>query len=202
MIDVYHLHRLTVDEYDYALSEILPVLERCRDEGKIRYFGISESTSKDRDHAALETASADGIFDVLMTGCNFFNQGSRENVFPQAIKNDIAIEIMGSARGPYSRPDLLRNEVARLITDGSLSPDGVDVDDALGFLVGSDHAPTLAEAAYRFARYEPGVHVVLVGTGDITHLEENIASLHRGPLPDDDLARLRATYGHLRVTRG
>ncbi len=202
MIDVYHLHRLALSEYDYAISEIFPVLERCREEGKIRFFGVSESTSQDADHAMLARAAAEGDFDVIMTGFNLFNQGARTRVFPDTIRNNIAVEIMGAARGPYSNPELLRAAVRQLIADGKLVHDSVDPRDPLGFLVGPGHAATLAEASYRLARYEPGVHVVLVGTGDVDHLEQNILSMQRGPLPDDDLDLVRERFGHLRVTRG
>lgn len=202
MIDVYHLHRLTIDEYDYTMSEIVPVLERCRAQGKIRFFGLSESTSRDGEHLALTHAAKDNYFDVMMTGFNLFNQGAIANLFPLTIENDIAIEIMGSARGPYSRPDRLRAEVDRLVSAGLLSAESLDLDDPLGFLIGEGHASTLAEASYRLTRYEPGVHVVLVGTGNVAHLEENIVSLNKGPLPEEDRRKVHELFGHLRVARG
>jgi L-galactose dehydrogenase len=201
MIDVYHLHRLTLAEYDYAIAEILPVLDEYRDQGKIRFIGMSESTSTDANHQALERAAIDNNFDVMMTGLNFFNQGSCENVLPLTIKNDIAVEIMGSARGPYSNPVKLREETAKLIASGELSDEGIDLENPLGFLLGDGHAGSLAEASYRLTRYEPGVHVVLVGTGNVNHLEENIVSLHKGPLPVEDRDRARELFGHLRVSR-
>ena len=201
MIDVYHLHRLALSEYDYAMAEIFPVLERCRDDGKIRFFGISESTSQDASHGALARVAHDGFFDVLMTGYNMFNQGARESVFPDCIGHNLAVEIMGAARGPYSHLELLRATVRNLVDERQLDRNLIDLDDPLGFLIGPDHAATLAEASYRLARYEPGVHVVLVGTGNVAHLEQNILSMHRGPLPDGDLSLIREHFGHLRVTR-
>jgi L-galactose dehydrogenase len=55
----------------------------------------------------------------------------------------------------------------------------------------------MIEAAYRFARHEPGVDVVLFGTGDAAHLRSNIASLLKPPLPDADREKLKALFGHL-----
>jgi L-galactose dehydrogenase len=55
----------------------------------------------------------------------------------------------------------------------------------------------MIEAAYRFARHEPGVDVVLFGTGDAAHLRSNVASLLKPPLPDADRAKLAALFGHL-----
>jgi aryl-alcohol dehydrogenase-like predicted oxidoreductase len=53
---------------------------------------------------------------------------------------------------------------------------------------------SLQDAAYRFCRYEPGLHVILSGTGNAAHLESNIASLTRPPLPESDVARLRKVF--------
>jgi L-galactose dehydrogenase len=200
-IDVFHLHRVTADEYDYSVAELVPALAQMRDDGLIGYLGVSESTSGDGEHLALQRVVADDCWDVLMTGFNFFNQGARETVFPQSIAKNIAVEIMGSARGPYSRPAVLRELVGTLVESGQLAPEGIDLDDPLGFLIGPDGAADLAEAAYRFTRYEPGVHVVLIGTGSVAHLEDNVRSLHNGPLPADALAHLARLFGALRVTR-
>ena len=55
----------------------------------------------------------------------------------------------------------------------------------------------MIEAAYRFVRHEPGVDVVLFGTGDAAHLKTNVASLLKPPLPEPDRAKLVALFGHL-----
>ncbi len=56
---------------------------------------------------------------------------------------------------------------------------------------------SVIDAAYRFVRHEPGVDVVLFGTGDREHLRSNIASILKPPLPDADRARLADLFGHL-----
>jgi aryl-alcohol dehydrogenase-like predicted oxidoreductase len=38
------------------------------------------------------------------------------------------------------------------------------------------------------------LHVILSGTGNAAHLESNIASLTRPPLPESDVARLRKVF--------
>jgi len=67
----------------------------------------------------------------------------------------------------------------------------------LDFLVRDGGATSLQDAAYRFCRHEPGVHVVLSGTGNLSHLESNVASLGRGPLPPEDVARLREMFARV-----
>jgi hypothetical protein len=70
--------------------------------------------------------------------------------------------------------------------------------DPLGFLVHPGGAQNMIEAAYRFARHEPGVDVVLFGTGDAKHLRSNVASLLKPPLPEADRVKLAALFGHLK----
>jgi aryl-alcohol dehydrogenase-like predicted oxidoreductase len=70
--------------------------------------------------------------------------------------------------------------------------------DPLGFLVHAGGASSITDAAYRFARHEPGADVVLFGTGDQQHLRTNIESLLKPPLPEADRARLAELFGHLR----
>jgi aryl-alcohol dehydrogenase-like predicted oxidoreductase len=55
----------------------------------------------------------------------------------------------------------------------------------------------MIEAAYRFARHEPGVDVTLFGTGDSAHLKANVAALLKPPLPQGDRDKLGKLFGRL-----
>ena len=59
-------------------------------------------------------------------------------------------------------------------------------------------ASSVTDAAYRYVRHEPGVDVVLFGTGDADHLKANITSILKPPLPEADRTKLRALFSHLR----
>jgi aryl-alcohol dehydrogenase-like predicted oxidoreductase len=196
VVDVYHLHRVRPEDYQYAVTEIVPELLALRDEGKIRFLGISESTGKDARHTMLSRAVQDDVWDVVMTGFTFFNQSARDVLFPTAIEKDIAIEIMASARSYFSRPEQLVEEIGRLVDDGVIGRDDIDPADPLGFLTDSG-VQSLTEASYRFVAHEPGVHVVLVGTGNPAHLEENVRALSSGPLPLEVTKQLVSLFGHL-----
>ncbi len=131
-----------------------------------------------------------------MTGFTFFNQSARNVLFPAAIEKDIAIEIMASARSCFSRPEQLAQEVGRLVDAGMMSRDDIDPTDPLRFLADVG-VRSLTEASYRFVAHEPGVHVVLVGTGNPTHLEQNARALSAGPLPPAVTKQLTSLFGHL-----
>lgn len=197
VIDVYHLHGVTKKDYDYCETELLPELQRLRALGKIRHLGITERNSSDSSHAMLERALKDDYWDVVMVGFNLFNQSARDTVFPATIASDIAVEVMASARNQFSRPELFAAELTRLVDEGLVTMDGFDRDRPLAFLDALGEPASLTDASYRFASHEPGVHVVLVGTGNVDHLEENIRAFSEGPLPADVRELFVTMFGHL-----
>jgi L-galactose dehydrogenase len=196
-IDVYHLHGVGDGEYAACVSELVPQLERLRDEGMIRFLALSERFGADAGHTMLQRAVEDDCWDVMMVGFNPLNPSARDRVFAVTRETDVAIEVMFAVRRALSRPDELSRVAGELVEQGRIDGDDVDVKDPLGFLVHEGGAASVVEAAYRFSRHEPGCHVVLTGTGSVDHLEENVRSINAPPLPSADLERLRSLLGHL-----
>ena len=97
---------------------------------------------------------------------------------------------MFAVRNIFSRPDRLAATMRELADAGQL-PHGSRQPDPLGFLVHEGGASSLIDAAYRFVRHEPGVDVVLFGTGG-AHLRSNIDSILRPPLPKPTCKSRRA----------
>lgn len=194
-IDILHLHGVQPQHYERAVEEYLPVLERAQSAGKIRFLAISEIFGRDPGHAMLPRAIDDGRFDVVMVGFNLLNPSARERVFRTAIENDVGTLIMFAVRRALSQPDELVRVCADLEKKGIFPAGTLDPNDPLGFLVREGGAQSLVEAAYRFCRHEPGAHVVLTGTGNPDHLEANIEAIEKGPLPPEDLARLKDLFG-------
>ena len=193
-IDIYHLHAVVLEDYAYLLSEIVPVLHRLRDQGKIRFIGITERFGADTQHAMLRRALRDDVWDVMMVGFNLLNQSARERIFAQTIERDIGVLIMFAVRRALSRPERLAQVIKELIESGQLDPADIDREDPLGFLVHEGGAVNVTDAAYRFCRDEPGAHVILSGTGNPAHLQANLASFERPPLPVEDRRRLERLF--------
>jgi aryl-alcohol dehydrogenase-like predicted oxidoreductase len=63
--------------------------------------------------------------------------------------------------------------------------------DALKPLVEEAGISSLSELAYRYARHQCGMDIVLTGTGDPEHLRENIAAALAPALPAEVIERLR-----------
>ena len=100
------------------------------------------------------------------------------------------------------RSDGARRVVTGLIEEGILDPGSVDGLAPLGFLLEDGGSATLSEAAYRFARHEPGAHVVLTGTGSTDHLAENVAAINGPPLPLEHQKRLQELFGQIDSVSG
>jgi len=193
-IDIYHLHGVILQDYDYYYSEIVPTLLELRDQGKIHYIGITERFNPDPNHSMLERALQDDIWDVMMVGFNILNQSARHRVLVKIIEKNIGILIMFAVRLALSRPQRLKECIDELIEKKQLNPNEIDRSDPLGFLIHEGGAVNLVDAAYRFCRYEPGTHVILSGTGNLDHMKANIESILRTSLPENDLTKLKSIF--------
>jgi aryl-alcohol dehydrogenase-like predicted oxidoreductase len=198
-IDVYHIHGVEPREYDYAKREVLPVVQKLREEGKIRFIAISEAFVDDMTHAMLARALPENHWDVVMAGFNILNQSARREVFPRTIAANVGTLVMFAVRKAFSQPKRLR-EVCRELRKKKLI-DAAD-DEPLAFLLNDGAASSYVEAAYRFCRHEPGAHVILTGTGSAEHLKENIESINKPPLPEDAVKRLREIFKRVDCVTG
>lgn len=195
-IDIFHLHGVRDQDYDYAVNEIVPVLHRLRDQGKIRFLGITENFGSETTHAMLRRAVQDDYWDVMMVGFNLLNQTARTTVFPATQAKQIGVLIMFAVRRALSDLATLRATLDSLIAAGQVDPTDLD-EPPLSFAHGPGIAASLTEAAYRYCRYEPGAHVILSGTGNVAHLAENARALQQPPLPADVTARLNRIFARV-----
>ena len=196
-VDIYHLHGLSPTAYDRAMSEIVPALLREKEKGKFRHLAVSETGPRDTEHKMLERAVEEPLFEVVMLAFHMMCQNARKPVLERAQANRVGTLCMFAVRNVFSRPGLLEKTIADLIAEGKLPRTLADNKDPLGFLVHQGGAESIVDAAYRFARHEPGIDVVLFGTSSIDHLRSNITSILRPPLPAVDVQKLYALFGHL-----
>ena len=201
-VDVLHLHGVRAADYDHCVAELVPALFTLRDAGKIRFLGITEAFGPDPGHEMLMRAVHDDCWDVMMVGFNLLNQSARERVFPVTQTKNIGVLDMFAVRRALANPDALKELVADLARQGLLDGRDVDKDDPLGFVLEGAVAASIPDAAYRFCRYEPGIHVVLSGTGSVAHLEANAASLSAPPLPAEVTERLRRLFADIDSVSG
>jgi hypothetical protein len=82
---------------------------------------------------------------------------------------------MFAVRSIFADPPRIAREMRYLAEKGLVEKWLGETDDPLGFLVHPGGASNVIEACYRYVRHEPGVDVVLFGTGNVEHLRTNVA---------------------------
>jgi aryl-alcohol dehydrogenase-like predicted oxidoreductase len=196
-VDVYYLHALTVPRFKQAMEIIVPALLREKEKGKFRFLGVTEAPTVELDHAGAQMALPTDVFDATMIGFQLLHQNARELVFPITRKMNIGTVLMFVVRNIFADPEHLRVTFRRLGQEGKVPAAIAEKDNPLDFLLHGAGAKSLVEAAYRFARHEPGVDVVLFGTGNPSHLRENIAAITAPPLPPADVELAKKLLGGL-----
>ncbi len=196
-IDVFNLHGVEAKDYDYALDTLAPVLDAQKRKGKIRHIGVTENPIVDFSNEMLKRALRDPVWEVFMVGFHMMHQGARGNVFAHTQVQGVGTLLMFAVRSIFADPPRIAREIKELAAKGLVDASLGATDDPLGFLVHEGGAANLIDAAYRYARHEPGVDVVLFGTGNAAHLKSNVASLLKPPLPQADRAKLTTLFGHL-----
>jgi aryl-alcohol dehydrogenase-like predicted oxidoreductase len=201
-VDVFNLHGIEPQEYEYAINTIAPALDDEKRKGKIRHIGITENPITDHTNEMLDQAKRDDVWEVYMVGFHMLHQGARRNVFPITRAKGVGTLLMFAVRSIFADPPRIARELRALAEKGLVDKSLAESDDPLGFLVHDGGAESITEAAYRYVRHEPGVDVVLFGTGNAEHLRANIAAINKPPLPDADRAKLDKLFGHLAVGIG
>ncbi len=201
-IDIYHLHGLRPEQYDYYYQEIAPALLDLRQAGLIRFLGLTEHWNGDLQHQMLQRALQDDVWDVIMVGFNLLNQSARATVLPAARQKDIGVLIMFAVRLALSQPAKLRSTIQALLESGEIEAGAIDSENPLGFLLADGAAVSVPDAAYRFCLAEAGAHVILSGTSQPQHLAANLASFERPPLPAQYIARLKDIFRNVRSVTG
>lgn len=167
-IDILHLHAVTPAQYPKAVRRILPELLKLVEEGKLRAIGLTEGFLSDPGHQMLQAAARHAHFDILMAGFNFLNPAAAESIFPAAHRADLGVIGMFAFRGVGATGST--KQMRELLEEAG--------------------AESLADLAYRFARQQVGMQVVLTGTGDAAHLRRNVAAASAPPLPASVIDRL------------
>lgn len=187
------LSRMNTDRLDLVQFHISPSpatlaeddavaeLEVLRDEGKIRFLGISGTLPHLPDQIAM------GVFDAFQIPYSAVEREHEELISAAAGAGAGTIIRGGVARGlPEPRPDYPEQYQAMLKARRE-SFEEVDLSDLLG-----DATPM--ELMLRFTISHPDMHTTIVGTKNPEHLAANIAAAEKGPLSDELYADLKARF--------
>lgn len=161
-----------------AEEDVIATLDELRQEGKVRFIGMSGVLPFLDDHLALE------VFDTFQVPYSLV-QPEHGDFITQAGAAGAGVLVRGAAgRGvPAGRTGPLRK-----------NPEfGTNWDRVAGVAADSGIPPI--ELTLRYALGHDGVSSLLVGTSDVKHLASNVEAASKGPLPRDLHDRLRSALG-------
>jgi aryl-alcohol dehydrogenase-like predicted oxidoreductase len=196
-VDIFHFHAVNPMAYDHHRDALAPALVRLKEQGKVRHIGITETGPNDPEQKMLTRAIQDDPWEVIMLAYSLMNQGARRKIFPTTERRGIGTLLMFVVRNIFSNAAYRRDIAAKLVEQGQLDASILSDGDPLGFLMSEGAAESITDAAYRYARHEQGVDVVLFGTGNKDHVKANVESILRPALPAPVIERLHRSFGHL-----
>ncbi len=188
-IDLYQLHNPTVDVIERGA--VWEVLERAKQAGKIRHYGVSINTMEE-GIAAVK----DGRAETIQVEYNLLAQEPAEKIFPLAHQANIGIIARvplrrGILTGKMTVADEQRfqgEDLRARSFKGEAFVKELAKADELRFLVHGG-AKTLGQAAIAFCIAHPAVSVVIPGARNAEQMRENAAAADI-EIPTADLARI------------
>ena len=196
-VDVFHFHAVHPTAYDFHHDDLAPALVKLKEQGKVRHVGITETGPNDPEQKMLARATREAPWEVVMLAYSLMNQGARHKIFPVTQRRGVGTLLMFVVRNLFSNAAYRRDVFAGLVEQGHLPRSILSEADPLGFLLAEGGAESITDAAYRYARHEQGADVILFGTGNKDHVQDNVASILRPPLAAPIIERLHASFGHL-----
>jgi len=153
--DLFQVHNLV------NLESHLRLLRRRKEEGAIRYVGVT--TSHGRRHRELEALLRNESLDFAQLSYNIANRAAEERLIPLALERGVAV----IANRPFQRGHLMDRYQAEKLPDWK---------EEVG-------ARNWAEFFLKFIISLPGVTCAIPATSQVAHMKENMGALE-GPLPD------------------
>lgn len=200
-IDVFLGHGIrTLESLDRFMTDgCYEAMVRLREQGKVRFLGISELSEGDGTHEILQQAVPTGAFDVVMLTINLTLQTAEESVIPLCRRHDVGTVVMmplnqaSRTCGLVSLPAALEL-IRRYIAAGQLpnEPPWTDAD-VLDFL----EPYPIPEAALRYVLAHD-ISTCCVGMRSPERLQANLRAIDPPYLDDARLTRLRELFGRIR----
>lgn len=178
-IDLLQFHLVTPDIYQKVTESLIPVVENLRREGKFRFLGITESTSRDKCHDMLGMALEDDVFDSIMLAYGPANRAAEKDILDKAANKGVGVICIASVRQMLGTPARKGNYTAGV---GKPSRDmfcSIWNQDA-GNSTTAPRDISNPALAYKYSISHPAVSTVLTGTTDMEHLMNNALAVLGG----------------------
>lgn len=208
-VDIFHLHNaITTNGGGESLSaaqvlnEVVPAFEKLREQGKLRFPGITAVGDTSALHQVIDSRS----FFSAQVSYNMLNPSAAEHLpqnypaqdygrlFDHTLAAGVGVVGIRVLAGGALSGVAERHPIASPPPEpiGSANSYTADQERArrLVPLVQQGYATSLSEAAIRFAITSKAMGTILVGMATIEQFEQSLAAVNKGPLPSAMLAQL------------
>src|SRR3984885_10142261 len=210
-VDIFHLHNAITENgggetlnIRRVLGDVVPAFDRLRQQGKIRFLGLTAIGETPALHQVIDAR----VFDSAQVVYNMLNPSAAadlpanypaqdyERLFDRTKAAGVGVIGIRVLAGGALSGSAERHPIASPPPEPIGSAMSYDADIArarrLMPLVTDGFAASLTEAATRFAIGHPAIGTILVGMATPQQFEDALAAVEKGPLPAAALQRLAA----------
>ena len=189
----------TIESFDRFMNDgCYDAMVSLRDQGKVRFIGISELSEGDGTHEVLKHAIPTGAFDTVMLTVNFLLQTAVEAVLPLTKQHDVGTVVMmplnqaSRESGLVSLP-AVQECIRRHIEHGSLPAESPYTDEDLFEFLQPYSVP---ETGIRYVLSQD-VSTCCVGMRTEQRLAENLKAVDPPYLDPARMSRLQELFGRI-----
>ncbi len=189
----------TVESLDRFMNDgCYDAMVKLREQGKVRFLGISELSEGDGTHEVLKKAVPSGAFDVVMLTINFLLQTAIDAVVPLCREHGVGTVVMMPLNQASRESGLVSLPAAtecvrRHIAEGNLPAEPPYTEAELFDFLKPYSIP---EAGLRFV-LKQDVSACCVGMRTVERLEENLKAVAPPYMDEARYARLIELFGRI-----
>ena len=189
-----------------ALGEVVEALQELRDQGKVRFWGMTAVGETEALHRIVDSATLDTVqsmYNLVNPSSggevpSGFDMPDYGNLIGRASAKEMGVLVIrvlaaGALSGDPVRHPVAVPSVAPIGSGRDYSQDQERAEE-FRFLQEEGYVDNLVEASLRFALSNAGVSSVLVGYSSLDHLEQAVEYAAKGPLPPEALTRMRDVW--------
>jgi aryl-alcohol dehydrogenase-like predicted oxidoreductase len=178
-LDLVQVH-MSPSRAQLEAEDTVSTLHSLRDEGKVRFIGMSGTLPHLPDHIAM------GVFDAFQIPYSAVQREHEDLITAAAAAGAGTLIRGGVARGaPAADKAWRRGPIGLAEGEGQRRWEIAEVDDLLDGM-------SPMEFMLRFTLSHPALSTTIVGTSNAGHLRSNVAAAQKGPLPADLYERAKA----------
>jgi len=163
-------------DFDFANAPVIQFLHEAKARGLCRYIGITGNNARHLGRLVRELNDLDSV--LVAYNYTPLNITAREHVIPYAQAKGMAVIVAGLFTFVFSIPKGWR-------TEGTYFGKRADQQLAQLQKLQKDCGVPMIELALRFVAADDRISSLLLGACHPDEIEQNLASLARGPLPAD-----------------